>query len=104
MSEAMVPLSEETELQLAASFAPEALPELRSMLLSYGIERWEKESERVRFDILYLAAGDSGRVRKLVTLAKRDYRDILSGEYHRVDGRSTPHEWARRHPVNQKRV
>ncbi len=59
--------------------------------------------ERVRYDVLYLAAGDPGKVRAVVDLAKRDPRDVMSQEYFRRNGESYPHEWARIHPVNRDR-
>ncbi len=61
-----------------------------------------READRVRFDILHLANGDIARVRALMNVAKRDPRDVMAAEYYRENGRSIPHEWARRHPVNRQ--
>jgi hypothetical protein len=96
------PLSAETESQVRQHFAPQDHAEVRTLLLQYGTSPWQRETERVRFDILHLAAGRLEAVQSLVNLALRDYRDVLSAEYPRVDGRSVPRPWAMRHSVNCK--
>src|ERR1700744_1752103 len=96
------PLSTQTERQLEEGYRAEDVPTLRVLLLEYGTAKWHREVERVRFDVLHLAGGDPDRVRRLVELAKKDARDVMSGEYYRRDGRSIPHEWALRHDVNQR--
>lgn len=72
-------------------------------LLQYGVARWEQEADRVRFDVLHLADGDCARVRKLIDLAKSDFRDVMSQEYFWRAGHKYPHAWARRHEVNRNR-
>jgi hypothetical protein len=47
------------------------------LLDSYGIESYERERERVQLAILKLSEGDEEKLRELVAVAKRDYRDIL---------------------------
>jgi len=47
------------------------------LLDSYGVERYERERERVQVAILKLSAGSEAKVREYVAVAKRDYRDVL---------------------------
>jgi hypothetical protein len=47
------------------------------LLDSYGVEPDERERERVQLDILKLSGGSEEKVREYVTVAKRDYRDVL---------------------------
>jgi hypothetical protein len=52
------------------------------ILNQYGTEAHEKETVRVRLDILKLAGTSLEDVKKWVGIAKKDYRDILaSAEY-----------------------
>jgi len=89
-----LPISPEIEEHLTALHRPEDYEAVRAMLLEYGALSYEPEVERVRFDILYLAAGDLVRVRSLVNLAKRDPRDVMKLEYFWESGISKPREWA----------
>lgn len=93
-------LSAELQELMRRLYAPECKPEARAALLAYGADR--RYCDRVRFDMLYLGEGDVGRVRKLGETAKRDPRDVMTGEYFRRGGRSYPHAWARRHAVNRE--
>ncbi|MGD0741437.1 MAG: hypothetical protein ABR957_17745 [Terracidiphilus sp.] len=79
----------------------ETQTEVCAALLEYGVARWESGADRVRFDVLYLAAGDYARLRKLIDTAKRDPRDVMNQEYFWRAGHSYPHPWARRHEVNR---
>jgi len=47
------------------------------LLDSYGVDRHERERERVQLDIVKLSAGSEAKVREYVAVAKRDYRDVL---------------------------
>jgi hypothetical protein len=96
-----VPLSEEIQALVRAQYAPETQATVCADLLGYGVARWEREVDRVRFDVLHLAGGDSARVRKLIDLAKSDFRDVLMQEYFWRAGREYPHTWARLHEVNR---
>jgi hypothetical protein len=96
-----IPISPETERQIASTFPPSDYDAVRDILLGYGIERWHREVERVRYDTLFLAEGDLAKARRLIDIAKSDYRDLLSAEYHRVQNKSVPHEWAMVHAVNR---
>jgi hypothetical protein len=102
-------LSDDIEDSIGVYFAPEDRTAVRAELLSYteGVRRqaeafkWsDADLDRVRFDLLYLASRDVGRLKRLVELAIRDFRDIVCMESFWVAGRLYPHEWARRHEVN----
>jgi len=82
-------------------YPPEIQAEVCAALLEFGTTRWNPAADRVRFDVLYLAAGDYARVRQLIDVAKRDPRDVMSREYFWRSGHSYPHAWARRHEVNR---
>ena len=47
------------------------------LLDSYGVEPYERERERVQLAVLKLSEGNEEKVREFVTVAKRDYRDVL---------------------------
>ena len=75
---ASVPLSEEVESRIKAMFSGEVAREsARSMLLEYQTAAWHGEVERVRIGILQICQGNLERMRRLVDVAKRDYRDLL---------------------------
>jgi len=84
-----------------SQFPLETQAEVCAALLEFGSTRWAPAADRVRFDVLYLAAGDCARVRQLIDVAKRDPRDVMSREYFWRAGHSYPHAWARRHEVNR---
>jgi len=95
-----IPLSEEILDIVRAQYAHETQASVCAALLEYGVSRWQSAADRVRFDVLYLAAGDSGRVRELIDAAKRDPRDVMKQEYFWRAGHSYPHTWARQHAAN----
>jgi hypothetical protein len=77
----MIPLSQMTEDKLAELYSVDQWEHVRAMLLEYGAHAPNpREPDRVRFDILQLAAGDAGKVHELIELAKRDPRDAMSEE------------------------
>lgn len=47
------------------------------LLDAYGVEPYERERERVQLAILKLSEGSEEKLRELVAVAKRDYRDVL---------------------------
>src|SRR6266581_2163750 len=47
------------------------------LLDDYGVESYERERERVQLAILKLSEGNEEKLRELVAVAKRDYRDVL---------------------------
>jgi hypothetical protein len=61
------------------------------LLDSYGVEPYERERERVQLATLKLSAGSEEKLREYVTVAKRDYRDVLSwAEYPEESKLDTP--------------
>ena len=97
-----VPLSTETEQQIASLHRMEDYDAVRAMLLEVGTKTGQSVVERVRFDILHLAAGDPACVRSLVDVAMQDPRDVMSLEYFHEDGISKPRDWAMVHEVNRR--
>lgn len=76
------PLSPAVVEELESQFQGEDRKIVADLLLSYGEEALEAGAERVRLDILDLCSGEVERVRKLVEMAKTDYRDLLvAAEY-----------------------
>lgn len=74
------------------SFAPADLPAVLQTLETYGVESYERERERVQLDILKLSGGDLVKLRELVEVAKRDYRDILAWAEYPQEMRTRPTE------------
>src|SRR5438876_3805707 len=71
------PLSDACRARIEANFAPASREEAARLLGQYGGERHHREPERVRRDLLQLAAGDLVRLEKYFRLADRDYRDLI---------------------------
>ena len=44
----------------------------------YGTEPYEREADRVKLAIVMLSGGSEEKLRELVGIAKKDYRDILA--------------------------
>lgn len=59
-------------------FAEEQFGVVMSVLSEYGAERWERGKARVQLAALKLANGDLEALKKHITLAKQDYRDMLA--------------------------
>jgi hypothetical protein len=47
------------------------------LLDSYGVDSYEQGRERVQLAILKLSEGNEEKLREFVSVAKRDYRDVL---------------------------
>jgi len=71
------PLSDTCRARIDADFAPGAREEAARLLGQYGGEPHHREPERVRRDLLQLAAGDLARLQEYFQLADRDYRDLI---------------------------
>jgi hypothetical protein len=81
----------EAEVQTAVDelWASSAERELVHAALSeYGVAQHEREVARVRLAILRLSAGQIDRVKELVAVAKRDYRDVLMWAEYPEEGQS----------------
>ena len=72
----------ETDLELAvARLLPATEYEAAMALLhTYGAEPYEREVQRVRRVIVQTCHGSADKLRKLVAVAKGDYRDVLIGD------------------------
>jgi len=49
-----------------------------SVLREYGVEKWERECPRVQLAALKLADGNLEALKKQISTAKRDFRDVLA--------------------------
>ena len=73
------------------------------LLDGYGIEPYERERERVQLAILRLSEGSEEKLRELVAVAKRDYRDVLFwAEYPEEAKLDTPEKRRRVREMMQK--
>ena len=68
-------------------------------LATYGVESYERETERVRLAILKLSNGDIGQALAMVDAAKQDYRDVLMWAEYPEQSRAT---WALRPNLTKK--
>jgi hypothetical protein len=68
--------------------APEERAQVVQLLDSYGSETYEREVARVQLAIMKLSQGRLERVREMVAVAKRDYRDVLMWAEYPAEGRA----------------
>jgi predicted Fe-Mo cluster-binding NifX family protein len=68
---------DEVVAAVQASFPESRWARVLELLDSYGVELYERERERVQLAILKLSEGNEEKLREFVTVAKRDYRDVL---------------------------
>ena len=66
------------EAVVAGLFPPEARSEVAAVLSSYGVQPHEREPVRVRVAALKLSGGNLERLREVIGLAQRDYRDVIA--------------------------
>ena len=52
--------------------------EVISILDEYGATDWQRERDRVQLAVLKLAEGDSQQLLHYLSVALRDYRDVLA--------------------------
>lgn len=62
---------------ILATFPQSDPAAILSILDLYGLEPYERETERVRLAIIHLADGNEDQLRYFVQIAKTDYRDVL---------------------------
>jgi hypothetical protein len=67
---------------------PEERAQVAQLLDTYGSENYESEVARVQLAIVKLSQGQVGRVRELIAVAKRDYRDVLMWAEYPAEGRA----------------
>jgi len=58
-------------------FPNKMVAEVLELLDAYGVQSYERERERVHFAMVTLSEGDETKLRYLIEVAKRDYRDVL---------------------------
>jgi hypothetical protein len=68
---------QEVVAAVEAAFPESNCARVLELLDSYGVEPYERERERVQLAVLKLSEGNEEKVREFVTVAKRDYRDVL---------------------------
>ena len=71
--------SRELVLQKLRDDFPAAADEALTVLDTYGTQSWHSEKDRVHLAILMQSHGSMERLRYLVAMANRDYRDVLVG-------------------------
>lgn len=72
-------------------FAEGEFMAILEILDEYGRESWERETSRVQLAILKLADGDLDALMEYLSVAKKDYRDVLAwAEYPTYLSRTTP--------------
>lgn len=76
---------------IRAAFPEDRRPGVLDLLDTYGVESYERERERVQMAILKLSEGSELKLREYLTVAKRDYRDVLFwAEYPKESRIDTP--------------
>jgi hypothetical protein len=66
-------------LEKIAQYWPDVDPqEVMNVLDKYGVESHERGRARVQLAILKLSEGERERLKELVGIAKRDFRDVLA--------------------------
>src|SRR5947209_7956181 len=61
---------------VGARFPRADVERLLTLLDTYGVESYERERERVQVAIVNLSEGDEAKLREMLAVAKRDYRDV----------------------------
>jgi hypothetical protein len=87
----MSALEAEVERKLAATFAEEQeRAEARKLLLEYGTQSWQRESERVRLAMIKVSHGSLDELRRAGKAAGTDYRDVLMWAEYPEEARTIP--------------
>ena len=71
------PSRERVVAAVRAAFPRAAVDAVLAMLDEYGIQPYQRERDRVHLAIVDLSAGDTGKLRHFLDVAKTDYRDVL---------------------------
>ncbi|MDY6790548.1 MAG: hypothetical protein SWH54_04685 [Thermodesulfobacteriota bacterium] len=78
--------SEAVKTAVFNAFSNEFQSEAIDTLSRYGVEKYERDSEREQLAIVNLCGGDMDKLGELVAQAKKDYRNIIfnhpSTNYH----------------------
>jgi hypothetical protein len=73
----MTTADDEIQALVRSAFPRGSRKRVLALLDSYGVKPYERERTRVQRAILALAAGNEDKLREMVAVAKRDYRDVL---------------------------
>lgn len=85
------------------AFPASRLPEVLGLLDTYGVEAYERERERVQLAVIVLSDGNESKLRELIAIAKRDYRDVLFwAEYPEESRLDTPEKRRRMRELFEK--
>src|SRR6266404_5419969 len=85
------------------TFPENAHARMLELLDTYGVESYEREHERVQLAILKLSEGNEEKLREFVSVAKRDYRDVLFwAEYPEESRLDTPEKRERLRKMFEK--
>ena len=88
-------LSADVLVALQEKFAGDERDEVANILREFHWKLRSSVDERIHLNILH-AANDLERVRKLVELAKRDWRDVIvATEYELRNGKLVQTEWSK---------
>lgn len=76
-------IASDTVELLRKAFPEEQVPKVLEMLRQYGGGEWQPEPDRVHRAVVKLGQGDLEQVQRYLSIAKKDYRDVLlySGDY-----------------------
>ena len=85
------------------AFPSRRVPEVLGLLDAYGVEAHERERERVQLALIVLSEGNESKLRELIAVAKRDYRDVLFwAEYPEESRLDTPEKRRRMRELFEK--
>jgi len=73
----MSKIRDEVAAVILKTFPETSHSRVLELLDTYGVESYERERERVQLAILKLSEGNQEKLREFITVAKRDYRDVL---------------------------
>lgn len=80
--------SREDVVAAISSVFPSAESErVLTLLDTYGVHPYERERERVQLAIISLSEGDEEKLRYFLSVAKRDYRDVLFWSEYAADAK-----------------
>ena len=76
----MTTMREDVLATALALFGQSDVVEVMALVDRYGVEPHEREVNRVKLAILEVSDGKKARLPYFVTVAKLDYRDVLTGQ------------------------
>jgi hypothetical protein len=70
--------ADDVAMVVRRDFAEEQFGVVMAVLNEYGVEKWERGKPRVQLAVLKLANGDLEALKRHISQAKQDYRDVLA--------------------------